>query len=160
MSRLFEFGKEEWPMKIKSIEIEFENCDSVKIHGNYISNIELSGIKTRYQMHGDNDLSKVNDCDFFALGLHGLSNCTYKEFGQEDCVANIYDRLSDHDITWVFIETDNVEPDKRILDFYVNWKPCSEYQNPYQSAIRDDNGNFGLVINDQLTASDIFCFKR
>lgn len=153
-------------MKLKYIELYFENIDSIKIEGKYIGYFLVDDLKTSIQRIACNSIDKMDIANMFAIEIHKDANKERYQFDQvytEKFKQMTFDRIKKHaDITSIEfeLEEDYVAEGQiscvEHYSYYVHWTGDSEYTNEAQKTYLSKDGNLYIVIADKQEISDIF----
>ena len=115
-------------MKIKEIELVFENCDGIRLKPNMFKNLSLHGIKTDknincYQFEKGEE-TNMTTCEYFHISVidEGLWQGGY--IGREP----LRERVEGCDITAIKL----VYSKRKEKDIYVPWDDNNDYTNKYQ----------------------------
>lgn len=153
-------------MKLKYLELVFENVDIIRIEGKYIGDFLVDDLKTSIKRMGCNSIDKIDVANTVAIEIHKDANKERYQFGQtqwEDFKQMTFDRIKNcSDITGIQfeLEEDYVEegqvPCVEYYCYYVDWTGDSEYTNEAQKTYLSKDGNLYIVIADKKEISDFF----
>ena len=153
-------------MKLKYIELVFENVDSIKIEGKYIGDFLVDNLETSIKRIACNSIDKIDVANTVAIEIHKDANKERYQFYQthiEDFRQMTFDRIKNcADITSIQfeLEEDYVEEGQvscvEYYDYYVDWTGDSEYTNEAQKTYLSKDGNLYIVIADKKEISDFF----
>lgn len=153
-------------MKLKYIELVFENVDSIKIEGKYIGDFLVADLETSIKRIACNSIDKIDVANTVAIEIHKDANKERYQFDQthtEDFKQMSFDRIKNcDDITSIQfeLEEDYVEEGQvscvEHYDYYVNWTGDSEYVNEAQKTYLSKDGNLYIVIADGKKLDDFF----
>lgn len=130
-----------------------ENCELIKIDGQYIGNFMIDDIKKSISKHY-NSITEMEMCSLFAIAINRRANGDYQAFdldGEENR-HNIFERLSSGDICTVDIVYDDGSENK----FHVDWSGESEYKNSAQDSYTSELGDLFIVISKESNVKAFF----
>ena len=138
---------------LKELEIVFENCDSVVISKDYISNLYLGDIIENIRMFHSNEVGNYRT-------VKDVYICILNKLKEENLLTefkeNVWNKLiKGKDITQLYL----IYSDDSKEMFFVDWNENNESSNVYQSVTFD---RFSLIIsiNRQNRNKDLFISKR
>lgn len=143
--------------KITSIELVFENCDTVEIPIKYIGYFDISGIETEMKRMAVNAVSTIKMAKHIAIEFSLKANkllTTFAENEPGEYIENCHALKRIHllnDIAHIYIKGDDGE--EMIL---TNWVKGEEYLNSAQKTKFSRRGNLYLVIDEDLDIDDVF----
>jgi hypothetical protein len=154
-------------MRLKYIEFDFENCDSIRIDGKYVGNFLVEDIRTVIRRTACNSVDRMDVAHTFAIEIHKDANVERYAFGQdgnEDFKEMTFDRFDEYgDITSVHFvleekvsSKDGVTLTEDSYDYYVDWTGECDYINDSQKNYISSLGHLYIVINDNKTIDDYF----
>lgn len=153
-------------MKLKYIEFTFENCDAIRIDGEYIGAFLVEDIKTSIERIACNSIDKIDVAKTVAIEILKAANKERYQFGliqDEELRQMTFDRFRKwDDITNIQFEltedlVKNTKPPYiEHYNYYVDWTGDSEYTNEAQKTCIDDDGNLCILIADGKKIEDIF----
>lgn len=129
-------------ISLKELEIVFENCDSVIIPGDYLTNFYLGNISRCIRMFSSKDIDSYQLVDdvYICIDLRIKDRSFLTEYND-----SAWNRLvKGKDITQLHL----IYSDESKEMFFVNWNKDSEFNNSYQS-ITFDKLSLIISINRQ-----------
>ena len=149
-------------MKLKYLDLTFENCEHVCIDGKYIGAFLVDDIHTYISRVACNAIEKMETCHTFAVEIHKDADKKYDSFGRES-ESTAFKRITEwNDIThvdFVLEETyvNNGEAPKTEEYCYgVCWTGDSDVENESQTSYISGPGHMYIVISDKNKFEDLF----
>lgn len=144
-------------MKLRNIELVFENTDSIKIESEYIDRLSISDIVKSMKLRSEDNIIAFETAKFIAIKLKKTANIPRHEFNETALqIHDIFDRIKDYnDIVLVRLEL-GTPTDFYHRSYYADWARGAEDSNPYQKAVIDKNGCLCILINKTDEIKEIF----
>lgn len=146
-------------MKLDSIELIFENCDSIQMNGEHINRLNILDIRTSVVVSDPSLVENYYYPETIVIQIAAKANVERYEFDQtdvEDYKQLVFDRITGcHDITGIDVKTsddDHVE----LRSYCVPWSGDDPYINDDQKDIIDKDGNLCIVISENKTIEHFF----
>ncbi|MFI2856883.1 hypothetical protein ACH6EH_07055 [Paenibacillus sp. JSM ZJ436] len=137
--------------KVKYVEFILENCECLRVDGQFIGNFAIDDIKKSIMKHY-NSIIYQDTCSLFAIAINRNANRDYQVFGIEVEHQNLFKRLSEGDICSARI----VYSDESLDEVNVDWIGESDYHNEAQDSYVSKNGDLYIVINKDSNVEKYF----
>lgn len=136
-------------MKIETLELVFENCETIIFKGEDIKYLNISVKEKKFIKHkADINLNTFYILSELFLELNKSANKEYYPFdiNDEKYKTTKFDRIKDcRDITQIYIEYDNGKEDI----FYIDFKDDDDFINNNQNVKKDKDENLIIFIKDE-----------
>lgn len=137
-------------MRIKEIELVFENCEVITIPGKYIGRFYVGNIRKSLSRIAVNSTRMFETARKIVIEIHKDAEVPNRPFGTEDENDNsTFDRiLKCNDITDIEITLEDAygkEKEEHYV-FYTDWIGDSEYKNEGQKSKRSELGHLYILI--------------
>lgn len=150
-------------MKIKYLDLLFENCECIRIDGKYIGMFLVDDLHTYFARVACNAIEKVDTCHTFAVEIHKDADKKYDSFGRES-ETTAFTRIKEwNDITHIefaleemWMEDCGLTPKVKHYDYRVCWTGDSDYENEAQTNYISEPGHMYIVISDKNKFEDLF----
>ena len=149
-------------MKVKYLDLVFENCEYIRIDGKYIGAFLVDDIHTYIARIACNAIEKIETCHTFAVEIHKDADRKYNSFGRES-KETAFKRIIDWDdithVDFVLEETyvkDSETPETEKYSYEVCWTGESDMENTSQTSYISEPGHMYIVISDKNKFEDIF----
>lgn len=136
-------------MKLNSITLGLENCDTIDISADDIETLTITGIQKNYDYinrptNTDHKVSASTSCDYFLLIVNKSGDNLYHPFGAEDEKPDsVFYRLQNFaDIVSVTLNLNDGEPE----EIYVPWDGDGCI-NTCERIEMKENGQLSIEIN-------------
>lgn len=136
-------------MRIKEIELVFENCEVITIPGKYIGRFYVGNIRKSLSRIAVNSTRMYETAKKIVIEIHKDAETQNRPFGTEDDDSTFDRILKWNDITSIEITLEdayNKENKEEHYVFYTDWIGDSEYENEGQKSKRSELGHLYIVI--------------
>jgi len=155
-------------LRLKYVELTFENCDTIKIDGKYIGEFCVEDIRPSVRRIACNSIDKINIAHTIIIEIHKDANKERYEFGNE--VENFkqmtFDRIKEYnDITSIRLEFEKPYAKEEQMaciesyDYLANWVGDDDNSNEAQKTYLSKPGNLYLIIADGKKIEDFFSLE-
>lgn len=153
-------------MRLKEIELQFENCEYVTINGKYVGEFLVDGIKKSFARLGCNSINKIDECTKFIVELSDDANKIANVVSSSDWYNhydNVFGRIEQYaDITgfrFVLVDYDGVEHEYSYLPVWED-KDHNGMENLYQKSYISKNGFMYIVIGKDINIKDLPMYEH
>lgn len=153
-------------MKLESVTLVLENCDSITINSKYINDFCVEDIKHSIFKFCSGDVKKMKTANHFALSINKEANVKRCAFGIEDLRLedeSVFDRLIEYDdITQIeFDLVKDCEKDNNERHVYrLNWIGDDNSNNAAQKSLLDEHGNLYILVDKERDIEDCFPYVK
>lgn len=147
-------------MKLKELELQFENCEYVTINGKYVGDFLVEDIKKSFARLAVNAINPIEECGTFMIELSDDANNIANIVSSSDWGSfrdNVFDRIEQYaDITgfrFVLIDGDGVEHEYSYVPVWES-KDHNDIENLYQKSYISKNGFMYIVIGKDINIKD------
>lgn len=136
-------------MRIKEIELIFENCEVITIPGKYIGRFYVGNIRKSLSRIAVNSTRMYETAKKIVIEIHKDAETQNRPFGTEGDDSTFDRILKWNDITSIEITLEdayNKENKEEHYVFYTDWIGDSEYENEGQKSKRSELGHLYIVI--------------
>ena len=148
-------------MRLKEIELQFENCEYVTINGKYVGEFFVDGIKKSFSRLGCNSIDEIDECAKFMIEFSDDANKIANAVGSSDWYShydNVFGRIEQYaDITgfrFVLVDYDGVEHEYSYIPIWEDADHNGE-ENLYQKSYISKNGFMYIVIGKDINIKDL-----
>ena len=133
---------------IKSIELVFENCESVTFERNVIGTVNIEDIKRVFRRIACNSISSYTTAETVAIEIFADGNAEYDPFKVDD-KERVFDRIARWiDITYIVIGYENGDAEELYVDYDSGEKDdMLGAPNVNQKTYLSDLGNLYIIIS-------------
>ena len=136
-------------MRIKEIELVFENCEVITIPGKYIGRFYVGNICKSLSRIAVNSTRMYETAKKIVIEIHKDAETQNRQFGTEGDDSTFDRILKWNDITSIEITLEdayNKENKEEHYVFCTDWIGDSEYENKGQKSKRSELGHLYIVI--------------
>ena len=148
-------------MRLKEIELQFENCEYVTINGKYVGEFLVDDIKKSFSRLGCNSIDEIDECAKFMIEFSDDANKIANAVGSSDWYShydNVFGRIEQYaDITGfrcVLVDYDGVEHEYSYIPIWEDADHNGE-ENLYQKSYISKNGFMYIVIGKDINIKDL-----
>lgn len=141
--------------QLKSVEFGFENCDSIKISNEHITQFSIGKIASSIERLDGSSTMETLIADSMHIKLSGSANTERHEFNEDGQAAqSVFDRLMIPDIVDVNIELyDKKTQTTGYRRIYLNWAPDDTFKNTMEKVRIYADGSLAITIGAENDAS-------
>lgn len=130
--------------KYKTIELCFENCESLSFRSDEIEQFFIGGINTGIHTLRNNMIDEFRSCKYFSIKIKPSGNQKYYPFEQNESVSVLkFDRLN---MSKNIVSARVIYEDDTEIDVSVPWDSAYEYVNEQQINTLNDDGSLSIEI--------------
>ena len=138
-------------MKIKYLNLVFENLESVNIDGKYIVDFNCNDIKTSVSRIAVNSIEEMVTCKNFYFSVKKEGNKEFENLVNE-VQGDIFSRICYNDITSIsFKLVDERTNEKKVYQMYVTYKDGLHDTNELQESFISKGGNLFVSVGESKT---------
>lgn len=153
-------------MRLKEIELQFENCEYVTINGKYVGDFLVDDIKKSFARLGCNSINEIDECEKFIVELSDDANKISNIVSSSDWSSfrdDVFGRIKEYaDITgfrFVLVDYDGVEHEYSYLTVWEDADRDGE-ENLYQKSYISKNGFMYIVIGKDINIKDLPMYEH
>lgn len=146
-------------MNIKSITFNFENCDSLKIDGNFIGDLYAGGANREITKIAVNSFRKIDTINTFFVAINKAANQDRYPFNDKNLSRQketVFKRLSYGDIVSVDFKLVAADRSPEHYSYCVKWKSNNDCINSYQKTFISNIGDMYLIVSDDAKITDFY----
>lgn len=130
--------------KYKTIELCFENCESIRFNSDEIEQFFIGEINTSVHTLRNNIVDEFKRCKYLSIKIKSSGNQKYYPFEQNETVSALkFERLN---ICKNIVSVRVIYEDDTETDVYVPWDSVDEYVNEQQVNTLNDDGSLSIAI--------------